>query len=111
MVVHVVQFLWVLFDILVEAKEWHCQVSLLLDSANDLIHSVVESNLEGGAAVGNMLKARVMTTVGNGATLAASNSVLMDAPQVRDSVFNALVVRVLEEQGWGNSPEGNVLNL
>lgn len=36
-------------------------------------------------------------------------SVLVDAPEVVDSLINGLVVAVASKQGWNNSPECNVL--
>ena len=46
-----------------------------------------------------------------GGTKVSLLSVLVDTPEVVDSVVNRLVVGVLEEHGWCNGKESDVLDL
>lgn len=76
----------------------------------------MNNGVKSDADAGVDLKVLVLSMIGIRVCLQSSTSesfgfsVLVDAPEVIDSLVNGLVVAVASEKGWNNSPECDVLH-
>lgn len=111
LVIRVEELVGVLLNSLVETGEHVGLVSLSLVARGNLVHSELKTSLEGLGSVTHMLVLSVNVSLVHSGTLAAGNSVLVDAPDVANSVFKTLIIEVPEEQGGRHSPEDYVLCL
>ena len=107
-IISVVQDCTVLFNILVHSHEWVVERSLWADSVDERVKSDADAGVD--------LKVLVLSVVSiiicllSSAAESLGFSVLVDAPEVIDSLVNGLVLAVTSEERCNDSPECDVLD-
>ena len=104
-------FMIIVSQLLVEADERVVVSRLLFYARDNRIHAHVDAVLDTERAIANVVVLVVDTSAVVSAAHTLALAILVNTPEVIDTIVDRLLVAPLAEECWRNGPESHVLRL